>query len=205
MTTLKIGCVSTTIRRHKIAGDWDNGTSLDKNQRNGQRGGAGIRPPNGLAFPERRFCGSRRTRWSQGAAVSVVGIRATYVIGGNVIEEQRYWAGDDTEANHVDDINNATVRMREEADDLLQVGQIVMIARTVWVVKSRSESVGEIASARSIRGERRPLNWNAWRSLLMAVLGHRLVLLATRSSPAASSLTTKARANTTYPTRTTTG
>ena len=43
---------------------------------------------------------------------------------------------------NVDDINNATIRFREEADDALQVGQIIMIGRTIWVVRSRTKGVG---------------------------------------------------------------
>ena len=66
-----------------------------------------------------------------------VGDKASFIINGKVLEESTYWNNDENDVN-VDDINNATIRMREEADDVLQVGQIVMIARTVWVVKSRA-------------------------------------------------------------------
>ena len=45
----------------------------------------------------------------------------------------------DNESVNVDDINNATIRFREEADDALQVGQIIMIGRTIWVVRSRTQ------------------------------------------------------------------
>ena len=192
---------STTIRRHKIAGDWGAGTSLDKNIRNGQRGvGREYGTRMGLRFYNGQSLAPGGPDGHKVKQVVSVGAGATFVIGGNVIEEQRYWAGDDTEANHVDDINNATIRMREEADDLLQVGQIVMIARTVWVVKSRSEDIwGKgIVGPFDPRGTQ-TIELNAWKSLPMAEKVRRSVLLATRSSPAASSLTTKARANTNTP------
>ena len=46
--------------------------------------------------------------------------------------------------------------MREEADDVLQVGQIVMIARTVWVVKSRAVAWGQnVIGPFTTRGDQR--------------------------------------------------
>ena len=129
-------------RRVKVAGDWGQGYYLRGLINNGQKGVGreygtrmGLRFHNGQEVAPGGPDGHKVFR-----AVSV-GDTATYVIGGNVIEESRYWDNDDSKSVNVDDINNATIRMREQADDLLQVGQIVMIGRTVWVVKSRSEDV----------------------------------------------------------------
>ena len=66
-----------------------------------------------------------------------VGQRATFGINGRVVNEGAYWTNKNEDDVNVDDINNATIRFREEADDMLQVGQIVMIGRTVWVVEGR--------------------------------------------------------------------
>ena len=54
-------------------------------------------------------------------------------INGRVVNEAAYWTNKNEDDVNVDDINN-TIRFREEADDM-QVGQIVMIGRTVWVVR----------------------------------------------------------------------
>ena len=70
-----------------------------------------------------------------------VGDRATFGINGRVMNEAAYWQGENTDDVNVDDINSATIRFREEADDMLQTGQIVMIGRTVWVVKGRALAV----------------------------------------------------------------
>ena len=71
------------------------------------------------------------------------GDTCTFVILGRVLEKDRYW-GDDADRKHdvnTDDINNSTIKFREQADDALQLGQIVMIARTVWIVEHRSVAV----------------------------------------------------------------
>jgi len=69
-----------------------------------------------------------------------VGDTCVFFIDGNVIAKDRYWGENSRDVN-VDDINNVTIKMREEADDMLQVGQTVMIARTVWIVKHRSTPI----------------------------------------------------------------
>lgn len=124
-------------RRIKISGNF--GTSgLDELRALGQKGTGreycrwmgitsvnGQRPPGGPDGHKQRYTVSK-------------GSQCVFEIRGKVIAQDRYWTADENSDVNVDDINNATIRMREEADDLLQVGQIVMIARTVWVVKSRS-------------------------------------------------------------------
>ena len=75
--------------------------------------------------------GHKRFKHSAGGAESHLGIN------GRVVNEGAYWTNKNEDDVNVDDINNATIRFREEADDMLQVGQIVMIGRTVWVVEGR--------------------------------------------------------------------
>ena len=81
---------------------------------------------------------SRRPEGHKREVSVKVGDRATFGINGRVMNEAAYWQGENTDDVNVDDINSATIRFREEADDMLQTGQIVMIGRTVWVVKGRA-------------------------------------------------------------------
>ena len=135
--------LSTSARnRAKISGTYGKPPNATQLQRLGQKGVGreygrrmGLRFLNGQEVAPGGPNGHRVTR-----PVSI-GDRATYIIGGNVLPEDRYWEGDNRNDVNVDDINNTTLRMREEADDLMQVGQIVMIARTLWVVKSRKLDV----------------------------------------------------------------
>ena len=71
-----------------------------------------------------------------------VGDTCTFTIGGAVLPEEFYWVsgegGSDEEGPvSVDDINAATIRFREAADDALQYGTEVMIGKTLWVVVER--------------------------------------------------------------------
>lgn len=136
--------LSSSIRKRvKISGDFTAGTPQDYDTivRLGQKGTGrdygrrmGLRLLNGSSPAPGGPDGHKRR-------VSVkVGDNATFVITGFVMPENKYWSSLQNDVN-VDDINNTTIGMREEADDMLQVGQVVMIARTVWVVTSRATSV----------------------------------------------------------------
>lgn len=137
--------LSASIRRRiKIAGDWSpeqHDTDLDPAIRRGQQGvGREYGRRMGLRFLNGASVAGGGPDGHKVLATVSIGDKATYVIGGNVLPEETYWKPDKnlTDDVNVDDINNATIRMREEADDALQVGQIIMIGRTVWVVKSRA-------------------------------------------------------------------
>lgn len=56
---------------------------------------------------------------------------------------ENYYKGTDREVT-VDDINDATIEMRNAADDALQVGEIFMIGRTTWQVINRSLDIWDI-------------------------------------------------------------
>ena len=71
-----------------------------------------------------------------------VGDICTFTIGGDVLPEEFYWIGGDGGSDEEgpvssDDINAATIRFRETADDALQYGTEVMIGKTLWVVTER--------------------------------------------------------------------
>ena len=74
-------------------------------------------------------------------AVVNIGDTADFYISGGFLPEDTYWDGNRQNDINVDDINNATIRFREEADDSLQVGTIVMIGMTVWVVEGRARDI----------------------------------------------------------------
>ena len=130
-------------RRAKISGNRrkDNDYSVERMQRSGQIGvGREYGRMMGLQFLNGQIVApggpGGKDRHKVKRSVDI-GDRATFIINGKVLEESTYWKKEENDVN-VDDINNVTIRMREEADDLLQVGQIVMIGRTVWVVKTRA-------------------------------------------------------------------
>ena len=52
-----------------------------------------------------------------------VGDESPIGISGRVVNEAAYWSNKNEDDVNVDDINNATVQFREEADDMLQVGR----------------------------------------------------------------------------------
>ena len=71
---------------------------------------------------------------------AVVGDTIAYTIFGSVISEG-YYQKDGRIPAPVDDINNATIRFREEADDALQIGVRVMIGKSLWLVEARGIAV----------------------------------------------------------------
>jgi len=135
--------LSTSARtRAKVSGTFGRSPNATQLKRLGQKGvGREYGRRMGLRFLNGQQVAPGGAYGHKVARPVSVGDRATYIIGGNVLPEGRYWEGDNTNDVNVDDINNTTLRMREEADDLMQVGQIVMIARTLWVVKSRKLDV----------------------------------------------------------------
>lgn len=132
--------------RIKIAGDW--GYSGTKDIRDlGMKGFGreynrfmGVVSHNGapFAFDPNADINLRHKK----ALSASVGDVIEYFIGGKVMAEDRYFikAGTDDEirAAGVDDINNATIQFREQADQTLQLGETIMIGRTVWKVIGRA-------------------------------------------------------------------
>jgi hypothetical protein len=70
------------------------------------------------------------------------------------LPENRYYRvypnGDVIEGTKVDDINSEITAGRRNADELLQLGETIMIGRTVWVVESRALSEWEESERQSI-------------------------------------------------------
>lgn len=134
--------INSKLERVKIAGNWGDG-SKDNMRSLGQKGVGreysrlmGITAVNGQTFPGAPNDHKRTPQVS-------VGSRCTFTINGFVIDKNRYETEYDDEKYkaNVDDINNATITMREQADDQLQLGTTVMIGRTVWKVVHRSVPV----------------------------------------------------------------
>lgn len=132
--------------RVKIAGDW--GTSDIIKLRNlGMKGFGreysrfmGVYSWNGQPFPYDPNADILIRHKNHKSAA--VGDRIVYRIGGKVVPEDRYFikpgTKDEIRAAGVDDINNATIQFREQADQTLQLGTTIMIGRTVWKVVGRS-------------------------------------------------------------------
>lgn len=73
----------------------------------------------------------------------------TFTIDGGKIRED-FYKGPNREIS-VDDINDATEEMRNAADDALQVGEIIVIGRTIWQVISRDLAIWRLGSTQKIR------------------------------------------------------
>jgi hypothetical protein len=142
------------FERIKIAGDYDLLASGDANiqiRNQGQRGTGrgygrrmGITSLNGVAVT------SGETNVRQVSP----GDTAVFTIAPGAIPENRYYRvypnGDVIEGTKVDDINSEITAGRRNADELLQLGETVMIGRTVWVVESRALSEWEESERQSI-------------------------------------------------------
>lgn len=67
-----------------------------------------------------------------------VGDVAIFTIAPGKLPKNQYWQSSDNQSTQVSDINSETISGRRAADELLLLGETVMIGRTVWVVESRS-------------------------------------------------------------------
>lgn len=67
-----------------------------------------------------------------------VGDRAVFTIAPGELPKDLYYFNKDYQNVQVDDINSEIDSGRRNADDMLQVGETVMIGRTTWVVESRA-------------------------------------------------------------------
>ena len=149
-------------RRQKVSGDYNSSDDLDLDDAisNGQRGvGREYSRHMGLYALNNQIIAPGGPNGHKVLANVKVGDTAIFVIEGGFVSEDKYWDDDDVEDVNTDDINNATIRLREEADDILQVGQTVMIGQTVWIVRARTlERFGLEADGKPIIGpfQRRP-------------------------------------------------
>jgi hypothetical protein len=143
------------FERIKIAGDYDilnvtPGNVLgvrDQGQRGTGRGYGrrmGITSLNGVAVT------SGQTNIRQVKA----GDKAIFTIAPGELPEDSYYVFDKNgsiyEGTKVSDINSEITSGRRNADELLQLGETIMIGRTVWVVESRALSEWEESKRQSI-------------------------------------------------------
>lgn len=70
-----------------------------------------------------------------------VGDRAVFTIAPGELPEDLYYFDENYKSVQVDDINSEISSGRRRADDMLQVGETVMIGRTTWLVESRLHPV----------------------------------------------------------------
>ena len=135
------------LERIKIAGDY--GLDKSKVRGQGQKGVGrnygrrmGITHLNGIPVSDN---GSTPTEVREAA----VGDIATFTIAPGKIPENRY--NSEGYILSVDDINSAITASRRSADDALQVGETIVIGRTVWVVQSRSLPIWTEGSRQEIQ------------------------------------------------------
>jgi len=135
--------------RIKIAGDYgiDTGVIAIKNQ--GQKGVGrnygrrmGITHLNGVPVSD-----SGTT--PKEVRIASVGDFATFTIAPGQLPANIYNFG--TDAVSVDDINSAITASRRSADDALQVGETIVIGRTVWVVEARALPIWTEGSRQEIQ------------------------------------------------------
>jgi|14_taG_2_1085336.scaffolds.fasta_scaffold00790_6 hypothetical protein len=135
--------------RIKIAGDYgiETGAIAIKNQ--GQKGVGrnygrrmGVTHLNGVPV-------SDNGTTPKEVRVAAVGDSATFTIAPGQLPANIYNFG--TDAVSVDDINSAVTASRRSADDALQVGETIVIGRTVWVVEARALPIWTEGSRQEIQ------------------------------------------------------
>jgi hypothetical protein len=133
------------LERVKIAGDYDlpiqatrKGGGPSELRQSGQRGtGRGYGRRMGITSLNGAAVTSGETNVRQVAP----GDTAIFTIAPGKLAENTYYFTNSKgtfEGTKVDDINSEVTAGRRNADELLQLGETVMIGRTVWVVESRT-------------------------------------------------------------------
>jgi len=139
------------FERIKIAGDYDIirtkgiGAAYELRNTYGQIGigrgygrGLGVTSLNGTAVTS----GSGNTNYERDVRQARVNDTIVFTIGSNVIPENEYYTVDEDgtiyKNTQVADINSEVAAGRRAADDALQIGETIMIGRTVWVVETRA-------------------------------------------------------------------
>jgi len=138
--------------RIKIAGDYGIVTGSDQDvqiRAQGQKGVGrnygrrmGLTHLNGVPVSD---SGSTPTE----VRIAAVGDIATFTIAPGQLPANIYHIG--TNAVSVDDINSAITASRRSADDALQVGETIVIGRTVWVVEARALPIWTEGSRQEIQ------------------------------------------------------
>jgi hypothetical protein len=125
------------FERIKIAGDYDlTGGAANIDIRNqGQRGvGRGYGRRMGITSVNGQAVTAGETEVRQVAP----GNTAVFTIAPGQLPEDLYYRSADIQTTKTTDINSEISSGRRTADELLQVGETIMIGRTVWLVESRA-------------------------------------------------------------------
>jgi len=123
-----------TAERVKIAGDYGITTSAEDIRKQGQKG---VGRNYGRRMGLTEFNGQPASSPTE-IKRAAVGDTVTFSILPGELPENTYFLDPAYTNVRVDDINSEITSGRRSADDMLQVGETVMIGRTVWVVESRS-------------------------------------------------------------------
>ena len=129
------------FERVKIAGDYGFFTELNSSKSNldirdqGQRGtGRGYGRRMGITSVNNVGVTSGETQ----TRIVKRGDRAVFTIAPGNLPESLYFRSDVNRSTQTTDINSEITAGRRSADEMLQVGETIMIGRTVWVIESRT-------------------------------------------------------------------
>ena len=135
-----------TAERVKIAGDYGITTSAADIRKEGQKG---VGRNYGRRMGLTKFNNQPTTNPTD-LRTATIGSTATFSIVPGELPQNTYFLDPAYTNVRVDDINGEVTNMRQAADDMLQVGETVMIGRTVWVVESRSRPLWETSQRQEI-------------------------------------------------------
>lgn len=139
------------LERVKIAGDFDILTSGSRNANREIRalGQSGVGRGYGRRMGITNLNGVPVTSGETEVRQAKVGDTAVFTIAPGELPENLYHTAN-TNSTQVADINSEVTAGRRAADDMLQVGETVIIGRTVWVVESRAIPIWKEGTRQSI-------------------------------------------------------
>jgi hypothetical protein len=124
--------------RVKIAGDYGFDPKTKQGRRKiRQQGQKGVGRNYGRRMGLTHLNGSAPSDPTELRTASI-GDVATFTIESGQLPKDTYYLDPSAKNVSVDDINSEINAGRRQADDMLQVGETIMIGRTVWVVESRA-------------------------------------------------------------------
>lgn len=139
------------LERVKIAGDFDilSSGSRDANREIRALGQSGTGRGYGRRMGITSLNGVPVTNGETEVRQVAVGNTAVFTIAPGELPENLYHTAN-TNSTQVADINSQITASRRAADDMLQVGETIMIGRTTWVVESRSVPIWKEGLRQSI-------------------------------------------------------
>ena len=127
--------------RIKVAGDYGllETAGSDAGQQLRKAGQSGVGRGYGRRMGITSLNGVPVTSGETNVRIVQIGDTAEFTIAPGKLPEDLYYINNgEIQSTKVDDINSEIKSGREAADDMLQLGETVMIGRTVWVVESRA-------------------------------------------------------------------